>query len=404
MQVAVQAPHLPDITDAREMDTTNFLITRYLVSSQLDVPEKPPKEVVLTPFNGKEQCLYAKGNSLQTLTKAHDSRSLAGFSDGGPDVTRFLRPVVLETNALVMRRRRSVSLPVMMMMMMMVLLNFADYVWMFPAPSKVSMESVDMRHVLKWRPLQAPCNTTVLYSVQFQGEFELMVLNGSWLDAPECQLTPHTRCDLTHDLGSDSDYNLHVRAKCGSQLSPWTKLSRPFNRRDTVLTAPDMAVTVVGNALRVSINKLPLTAVVTVTVWKRDDEPQAVVYSMPAEKMPLDVGDLQEGAQYCVRAQTVLDTQQHSSSTNTQCVSITDPDPAWKRPTTVTVTVIIMAGLLFAVFWSVVHCRPDACQTYFHKEPLPPALRPKDINIQMNLQEAELCEPIHVVASIDSSH
>ena len=50
------------------------------------------------------------------------------------------------------------------------------------------------------------------------------------------------------------------------------------------------------------------------------------------------------------------------------------PDAAWKKPTTVTLTVITMAGLLFAMFWPIVHCHPDACQTYFHKEPLPPSL------------------------------
>lgn len=42
-------------------------------------------------------------------------------------------------------------------------------VWMLPAPSGVSMESVNMKHTLRWRPLQASCNTTVLYSVQYQG-------------------------------------------------------------------------------------------------------------------------------------------------------------------------------------------------------------------------------------------
>lgn len=63
-------------------------------------------------------------------------------------------------------------------------------------------------------------------------EFEVTVLNGSWLDAADCQLIPHTHCDLTFDLGSDSDYNLHVRAQCGPQLSAWSQLSPPFNRRD----------------------------------------------------------------------------------------------------------------------------------------------------------------------------
>lgn len=55
--------------------------------------------------------------------------------------------------------------------------------------------------------------------------------------------------------------------------------------------------------------------------------------------------------------------------------SSADPDaPAWKTPTTLTVTVIIMAGLLFVLFWSIVHCRPETCKTHFHKEPLPQSL------------------------------
>uniref|UniRef100_A0A8C4HKE8 Fibronectin type-III domain-containing protein n=1 Tax=Dicentrarchus labrax TaxID=13489 RepID=A0A8C4HKE8_DICLA len=154
-------------------------------------------------------------------------------------------------------------------------------VWTLPPPSRVSMESVDMRHVLRWHPLQTPCDTAVRYSVQFQGEFELTVLNGSWVDASECQQTPHTHCDLTFDLGSDSDYNLHVQAQCGSQLSPWTALSPPFNRRDTVLMAPEMVVTAMGNALQVSFEKLPLTAVVRVTMWKRGNEQQVRVHFVP---------------------------------------------------------------------------------------------------------------------------
>ncbi|XP_042354134.1 cytokine receptor family member B16 [Plectropomus leopardus] len=293
--------------------------------------------------------------------------------------------------------RRAVRLLVVMMMMMMVLLDFTGCVWMLPPPSTVFMESVDMRHVLRWRPPEASCSAAVLYSVQFQGEFELTVLNGSWVDAPECQLTPHTHCDLTFDLGSDSDYNLRVRAQCGSKLSSWTDLSPPFNRRETVLTAPQTVVTAVGGALQVSFKELPLTAVVRVTVWRRGDELQAEVHMIPAEQKMLHVADLQEGSEYCVTAQTVVDAQLHSSSTDAQCVSIAGPDGAWKKPTAVTVTVVIMATLLFAVFWSVVHCRPDVCLTFVHKEPVPHSLDPDwDIKIPVSPEEAELCEQIHV--------
>ncbi|TMS09877.1 Interleukin-20 receptor subunit beta [Larimichthys crocea] len=297
-------------------------------------------------------------------------------------------------NSLVMRLRHTVHLLLVGMM--------TNYVWMLPAPSRVSMESVGMRHVLKWCPLQASCDAAVLYSVQFQGEFELSVLNGSWVDAPECQQTPHAHCDLTFDLGSDSDYNLRVRAQCESQRSAWTELSAPFNRRDTVLMAPEMAVTAVGDTLHVTFDELPLTAVVMVTVWKTGEDLQAAVYPMPAEQKLFHLDALQEGAVYCVTAQTVMGSNLHSSSTDTQCVPITGPDAAWKKPTTVTVTVIFVAALLFSVFWSFIHCRPDACQTYFHKEPLPHSLKPDwDFSTPMSPEEAELCEAIHVVPSAD---
>nr|XP_046263765.1 cytokine receptor family member B16 isoform X2 [Scatophagus argus] len=314
-------------------------------------------------------------------------RPLVGF---GPDVS-------------IMRLRCTATVVMMMMMMMMALLDFTDCVWMLSAPSGISMESVDMRHILKWRPLQAMCHTTLLYSVQFQGEFELVVQNNTWVDAPECQLTPHTHCDLTFDLGSDSNYNLQVRAHCGSQLSSWTELRPPFNRRDTVLTPPAMEVTAVGDALQVWFDKLPVTAVINVTVWKRGDELQAAVYTVPAEQMMLQVAALQEGTVYCVRARTVLNTQLYSGNTDSQCVSITGSDSAWKTPTAATVTVVTVAGFLSAVVWFICHCRPEACQTYFRKEPLPRSLSDWDIQISTRSEEAELYEQIHVLQSVDPS-
>lgn len=68
-------------------------------------------------------------------------------------------------------------------------------------------------------------------------EFELMFLNSSWIDPPNCQLTPETGCDLSFDLGSDSDYNFRVRAHCGSRKSAWTRSSSPFNRRESEMKA-----------------------------------------------------------------------------------------------------------------------------------------------------------------------
>lgn len=45
-----------------------------------------------------------------------------------------------------------------------------------------------------------------------------------------------------------------------------------------VLRAPEMVVSAVGDALQVSFDKLPLTAIVRVTVWERGDEQEVRVY------------------------------------------------------------------------------------------------------------------------------
>ena len=67
----------------------------------------------------------------------------------------------------------------------------------------------------------------------FNSEWELRYKNGSWEEAMDCQYVPHTECDLTSDLASDSDYNVRVRAECNGQDSEWTTLSTPFNRRNS---------------------------------------------------------------------------------------------------------------------------------------------------------------------------
>uniref|UniRef100_A0A665UNV2 Fibronectin type-III domain-containing protein n=1 Tax=Echeneis naucrates TaxID=173247 RepID=A0A665UNV2_ECHNA len=159
------------------------------------------------------------------------------------------------------------------------------------------------------------------HTVQSPQLIRLTFLNGSWLDAHECKQIRGTHCDLTSDLGSDSDYNLHVRAQCGSEASAWSELSQPFNRRNTVLTVPEMAVTTVGDGLNVSFDKLPHMFT-------------AVVYTMPAEQKVLNVAALQEGALYCVRAQTILTTRLRSATTE-NCVSFTGSGKHPNSPTSV---------------------------------------------------------------------
>ncbi|KAM4728300.1 interleukin-20 receptor subunit beta isoform 3-T3 [Anableps anableps] len=207
------------------------------------------------------------------------------------------------------------------LLMMVILLELSNDVWMLLAPGTVSMETVDMRHVLRWTQLMTPCNTTVLYSVQYQGEFELLIKNGSWINAPECQQIPLTNCDLTFDLGSDSDYSLRVRGQCGSTLSAWTRFS--FNRNNMTPPVPEIKVTAAGDVLLVAVRKFPLTAATRVMMWRRDEEQQAKTHLMPADQDVLQVAALQEGVVYCVKAQVFLKSDTQSGFTDSHCVSIT---------------------------------------------------------------------------------
>uniref|UniRef100_A0A8C9VMP8 Interleukin-20 receptor subunit beta n=1 Tax=Scleropages formosus TaxID=113540 RepID=A0A8C9VMP8_SCLFO len=103
-------------------------------------------------------------------------------------------------------------------------------------PSDVSVDSVNMKHRLTWRPPEVSC-ATVSYSVQFQGEFELRILNGSWEEVQACQRIGACVCDLSDHLASDSDYELRVRAECGGAVSRWARPAMPFNRKQSEMLA-----------------------------------------------------------------------------------------------------------------------------------------------------------------------
>ncbi|XP_053739691.1 cytokine receptor family member B16 [Synchiropus splendidus] len=279
----------------------------------------------------------------------------------------------------------------MTLLLLLLHMNFvaapADIPTLAP-PTNVSIMSVNMRHTLRWRPLREPCSTTVLYSVQFQGEFELLVLNGSWVDAHECQVTARTQCDLTFDLGSDSDYNLRVKGRCGPLQSAWGQLDAPFNRRHTLLTPPEVTTTTVGDFLVLKFSQLPLTGNVIVMMWRRGEEQQAEVFTVPVEQKNLHV-QLKDQKVHCFRVRTVLGEQLHSSNSETRCVSIKGPDSIWKALTVVTVATLVTAALLFIILWSVIHFKSGSCSWYFHKVVLPNSLRNDWDIIPPEVQEEE---------------
>uniref|UniRef100_A0A3B4DBA7 Fibronectin type-III domain-containing protein n=1 Tax=Pygocentrus nattereri TaxID=42514 RepID=A0A3B4DBA7_PYGNA len=191
---------------------------------------------------------------------------------------------------------------------------------LLPAPENLSIHSVNMRHLLKWRPLQAACGT-VHYSVKFQGEYETHMLNGSWVDAYDCQDIVRTECDLTLDLGSDSDYSIGVQAQCGGQTS-WTQLPSTFNRRNTVLVAPNMSVTVTGSLIQVGFSELLPLITINLHVWREGDEQSASSQVIRAQPYHFSFDTQQNGGTHCVRAEVLLEIINKSSSTETHCFSV----------------------------------------------------------------------------------
>ncbi|XP_035277320.1 cytokine receptor family member B16 isoform X2 [Anguilla anguilla] len=271
-----------------------------------------------------------------------------------------------------------------------------------PSPQGVFIESTNMRHLLKWRPLQVPCHP-VSYSVQYQGYFELFIKNGSWEDAPYCRNVDGAACDLTVGFGSDSDYNVRVRAECGGRVSDWTRLGTPFNRRETNLTAPKMKAAVSGDSIHVVFADLTEMVDVTLKHWREGLEKEASIQHIMVERNPFHLGGLEEGATYCLSAQTVVHDRR-SASTEPQCFSIAvSPESArgWLKPTVACVAVVIVAGVGLAAFWSVTRCYPTLLNTCWPQEPLPDALLRREANTRLRVlpeeEIHELCQPVLVL-------
>ncbi|XP_061097086.1 cytokine receptor family member B16 isoform X1 [Conger conger] len=271
------------------------------------------------------------------------------------------------------------------------------------SPQGVLIESTNMKHWLKWRPLQAPCHP-ISYSVQYQGYFELYIKNGSWEDAPYCQNMDGVVCDLTASLGSDSDYNVRLRAECRGQVSDWASPAAPFNRRETNLTVPKMNAAVSGDSIQVAFTDLTETVDVILKHWRKGLEQEASTQHITMERSPFHLGGLQEGATYCLSAQTALHNNKRSVTTETQCFNIAvsiDPAHSWLKPTVVCVALVIVTGLGLAAFWCVTKCCPTLLNTCWPKEPLPDALLHREADTRLRFAPGEelheLCQPVLVL-------
>lgn len=253
----------------------------------------------------------------------------------------------------------------------LLLLHFnINYSSSLPAHLNISMQSVNMKHILIWSPLQISCST-VNYTVQFQGEYELHKLNGTWVDAYDCQEISENQCDLTSDLASNSDYCIRMMTKCdGKKL--WTRLPATFNRRDTVLLAPKMRVVIEGDLVQVGFSTTLPDMTVYMESWSEGDEQNALIHVFRSYPYHFSIAT-HRGENICVRAEALVEAINKSCSIDTQCISI-KKTPNFGITIMVSIVVVVVIAVAICLGCSASRFGPHVKQTICHREPLPNAL------------------------------
>ncbi|MFT7819087.1 interleukin-20 receptor subunit beta [Arapaima gigas] len=244
---------------------------------------------------------------------------------------------------------------------------------LLPPPQDVFVDSVNMKHLLRWRPPESSCSI-FSYSVQFQGEFELQILNGSWEEVHMCQRIRTHVCDLSAHLSSDSDYVLRVQAECDGNTSHWEHLAKPFNRKQTQLAPPTISIHTVGTSALVNLPDLPPPLELFLVHWQRGDEGQASIVELSPEQRMFHLSKLQEGVTYCLRAHVHLHGSNRSVASETHCFSITDLRQPRPKVAALCVSALVILALLCALLWYMTRFCRTLVHSFCPEETLPDAL------------------------------
>ncbi|XP_056599500.1 cytokine receptor family member B16 isoform X2 [Triplophysa dalaica] len=239
-----------------------------------------------------------------------------------------------------------------------------------PAHPKISIQSVNMKHILIWSPWQVSCST-VNYTVQFQGEYELHKLNGTWVDAYDCQEISENQCDLTSDLASNSDYYIRVMTKCDNKTI-WTRLPLTFNRKNTVLLAPVMTTVIEGDLVQVGFSPILPDMTVYMESWSEGDEQNALIHVIRNYPYHFTIAT-HRGEKMCFRAEALVEAINKSCSIHTRCIS-TQTSENFAILVAVSIAVVVVVALAIFLGCSATHFGPYIKQTICQREPLPNVL------------------------------
>ncbi|XP_055978022.1 interleukin-20 receptor subunit beta [Sorex fumeus] len=191
-----------------------------------------------------------------------------------------------------------------------------------PAPQNLSVQSVNMKHLLTWSPVTVPGHQ-VHYSVEYQGEYESLYRSHIWIPSSWCLATEAPECDVSDDITATVPYNLRVRATLGLQSSAWSTLQYPFNRNSTLLTPPGMALSKDGFHLVIELEDLGPQCEFLVAYWQKQPGAQEQVRVVRRGGIPVHLDIMEPGIAYCAKAQTVVKAiGRHSAFSQAQCVMV----------------------------------------------------------------------------------
>uniref|UniRef100_V9KWB3 Interleukin-10 receptor subunit beta n=1 Tax=Callorhinchus milii TaxID=7868 RepID=V9KWB3_CALMI len=181
-----------------------------------------------------------------------------------------------------------------------------------PTPGNVTIDSVNLKHILKWNSIPFH-DERVTYSVQYQGLFERRN-DQNWTEAENCTNITETECNLLEYLAFIATYFIRVRAERGNQTSEWIEANAFSPYRDSVIGPAMVQVESLLGQLQVSVFD-PVTEEGTsmqmmypdlaywVFYWK--DTEDTKVYNKSFTGVTV-LSELQPWTTYCLRVQSYI--------------------------------------------------------------------------------------------------
>nr|XP_015219032.1 PREDICTED: interferon alpha/beta receptor 2-like [Lepisosteus oculatus] len=221
-----------------------------------------------------------------------------------------------------------------------------------PAPVNVTIDSLNLEHILKWDP--GPGTPT---EAQYRAEYFHFIKN-TWSPVRTClRVTSPRQCDLTEEFKVISSFYVgQVQAFTELEISNWSVSNVFHPSSDTVLGPPELAVSGCGNCLRLQISppkgkrmhrflEFHHRFKYICEVLRLRDGSKFTVQVVASDK-DIIIEYLEPGTEYCITAKMQTVFTRHSQ-TSQPCCAFTSPEPVNTVP--VTLGLMSLAILLTAL-------------------------------------------------------